>query len=67
MVEPLSSSRLAEPSFAALATRAISLAVSQGSRASALRTTGTISPLGVWAAMPRWTAAWVVRIPPSSS
>src|SRR5690606_41488005 len=48
-------------------TRAISAAVSYGSRASAWRTTGTIRPFGVWAAMPRWTALCWVSTPASSS
>ena len=52
MVEPDNSSRGAVPALAALDTRASSRAQSQMPRASAWRTTGTISPPGVWVAMP---------------
>ena len=46
MVEPVSSSRVAVPVRAASASRVSSAAQSHRSRASAWRTTGTISPAG---------------------
>ena len=52
MVEPVSSSRVTLPSLAALASRAISRALSQMSSASAWRTTGTTRPEVVCVATP---------------
>ena len=67
IVEPESSSRVALPVRAASARRATSAALDHRSRASAWRTTGTISPRSVCVAMPMCTAAWRVTTPFSSS
>ena len=57
MVEPIRSSRVTVPAFAAWARRFTSAAQPHKSRASACRTTGTIRPAGVCAAMPTCTPA----------
>ena len=62
IVEPDSSSRVAEPSRAAVVTRAISAARSQRPRASTCATTGTSRPSSVCVAMPTCTASNVVSV-----
>ena len=51
----------------AVACALISAAAAQRSIASAWRSTGTIRPVGVWVARPRWTGAKRRTIPASSS
>ena len=67
IVDPESSSRVALPVRAASASRATSAALAHRSRASACRTTGTISPASVCVAMPMFTASKRVTMPCSSS
>ncbi len=67
MVEPDSSSRAALPVRAASARRVTSAAQAHRSNVSAWRSTGTIRPASVWAAMPRCTAPYLVSTSASSS
>ena len=67
IVDPESSSRVALPVRAASARRATSAAVAHRSRASAWRTTGTVSPASVCVATPMLTASKRVTMPCSSS